>query len=401
MIKFSKKSIFLLVIIVVLLIFANLALTIKNLNILNYDHNKQNEMIFNNKLNFTLTNVPYVGKHSHVNENAYLRNSVDSSIFAVLKYFDKQKSSYAVAQSVSNWVDNTYKINGLLSAEIVLTFFENEPSLDAEIKDINIFDIADYFGPDKPSPLLTQLPVSLDQPDELNYYPFVLVVGVDTESGIIIIHDYWRGAYRTVPIVNYIELKLKMPKKIRDNYIVFSSDKNLNLPDVNSESNDFVRADGEFLSKNQDFMELFALGAGAEHVNSLDSYGPIYGEIVNNRDFDTSLPNFFKVYALSHYVDYLLSVSELERAEILIEKALTLNMDFDKPFLDWPGYEVRFNQSDIIDRISSPHRIYADLLKEKGEYEEAKIHYEEALRIFPYNGMAKFGLEEVNSFIID
>ncbi len=344
---------------------------------------KQN--IFSGPVNYTIPGVPYIGIHNHTGKFNGLFADKDSAIVSVLEYWkpgenDLKKIRQAVARKERTVPEMANFVNGM-------------SGMKAELKALKLDELRGFVSFQGKTPLMAFFALDENQPAEMRYYPARVLIGIKESEKRLIFHDYWLGNNYEITFDAYNKLLEKTPPALRNKYLVIQPvDLKNKLKEIKKRQISTYPARTEIMDKAEQMFKNYALAWDPHDSGQYDLAINYFSKVLGNPKFEEFFPPEYKVRAYSELAEMQLGKNDLENALKNVQKAVEMNHDLDKPFGDWPGYELGGNAPGRLGEITVPFRVAGDIYMRMNNFEKAKENYAQALVIKPTNSKAKAGL---------
>lgn len=341
---------------------------------------------------YTIPGVPYIGIYNHSGELSNLSGDTASAVASILEYWNPEKNNLVgINQAIMS------RTGILIGENTVMNLIRNDyGNYKVEKVKIEINEIKKYINPKIKTPLFLFLPIDKDQPLIITYYPATVLIGIKESEQKLVFHNYWLGNNYEVTYDDFNKLQERMRPDERNFYLVIQP-KNLKekIREINQRTTSSYPERTSIMKEAEAMFKNYAIERGA-NILSLNEVAIDYSlKVINDSNFEFYFPPYSKVRVLYELGELLLKQKDYPNALNYTNKAIELNQDLDKPFKDWPGYEIRSNKPDIIDRISGPYRVLGDIYKGLEDFSKSKEAYEKALEINPFNSGAVRNLQLV------
>lgn len=338
---------------------------------------------------YVIPNVPYVGIFNHKDAYSHVSDITPGGVVSVLEYWNPGKNNLSEVGQSFDHPENQFF--GLFQAK---DFFEKRGGYTAEEKHLEISDLKKYINPDVRTPLLLLLSIDKEQPLNVQYYPFALLIGIKESQQKMVFHSTWFGNNFELTLDEFNELEERMRPDMRNNYLIVQPEDFQNkLDEVKNRTEAPYASRTEIMNKAQNMFKNFALGRGAFRVGLDDLAMDYYTKVKNDPNFNGYFPPYYKARTFQEIARVYFQKKDFDNALAHINQTIDLNHDLDKPFKDWPGYEFRMNKADVVDRYSFPYKFLGDIYVEKKEYSKAVDSYKKTLDISPSFEAARKALE--------
>jgi len=353
----------------------------------------QKTQIENKKIDYIIPGVPYIGIYNHKDLFSHIIGDTASAVASILEYWNPGKNNLVE-------ISRAFRPrSGVLIGDNSIINFINKTYSDYNVERVNISidEIKNYINPSSRTPLFLFLAIDRNQPLNVTYHPATVLIGIKESEKKLIFHNYWLGNNYEISYDEFNELWGRMRPDERNTYLVIRP-KNLTekLKELTSRETISYPQRSSIMEKAVNIFKNYAIGVGGNHLGLNNLAIDYFSRVIKDSNFEAYFPPYYKVMVLYQLGELFLKQKDYSNALNYTNKAIELNQNLDKPFKDWPGYEVRSNKPDIIDRISGPYRVLGDIEKELKDFKKAKEAYEKALEIQPTNSAARRGLSSVN-----
>jgi len=341
---------------------------------------------------YIISNVPYVGIHNHKGLLSYAGGDTESAVTSILEYWNPGKNNLTEINRYFSQYRKTL-ITGELIINFINTVYDN---YQVRRVNLNIDEIKNYINSQIRTPLFLFLSIDTDQPLKVVYHPASVLIGIKESEQKLVFHNFWLGNNYEITFNEFNNLQEKMRPDERNTYFVIQpKDFKEKLetirqrPIISYPKRTSIMVEGETMFKN------YGIASGAAYLSLNNIAIDYFSRVVNDAKFDSYFPPYPKVSVLYSFAEVYLRQRNIASALKYVQQAIELNYDLDREFKDWPGYEIRTNRSDIIDRISGPYRVLGDIYRELKDFLKAKEAYQKALEINPFNSNAQHNLQQV------
>ncbi|MBI2108961.1 MAG: tetratricopeptide repeat protein [Parcubacteria group bacterium] len=339
---------------------------------------------------YTIPGVPYVGVHNHIGKNSFIVGDVSGAVASVLEYWNPGKITPAeITERLVRSGSFDFSTDG------VEKYVQETGYYVVKKERLTLNEVKKYINEEVRTPLFLLLPLTESQPfnSTFHYYPATVLIGIDEPNGKLIFQSYWLGNNYELSFKDFQRLQNIMSPSGQNQYLIIQP-KNLamalnkikNLEETPYPPRGIVMKETEEMFKN------YTIGMRALSKNNYIEEERHLERVVNDEKFLEFMPPYFKVFALHVLAEAKLALGKMEEAEKYALSAVEFNHDLDKPFKDFPGYEVRgYNTPERLDKISAPYRVLGDIYMRLGEFELAQPAYKNALEINSANNRATRG----------
>lgn len=343
-----------------------------------------------NNADFVVSGVPYFGIYNHKGKTIGGATDTAATVASVLEYWypgennlkeigktiiTKNGDAFIGSDAINNYINYAYKDK--------LTIREEKLDLNGLKK---------YINSDTRTPLIAFLPVSNDQPSDVAYHPAAVVIGMKETEKKVVLHDYWQGNNYEI---SYADFEKRLGGSGNQGQFIVIQPVNLKgtLVKLAKISPAPYPARTDMMGKDEAMFQNYALCSRTFVAGQTGMALGYCEKTLNDTNFEASFPPYFKV-ALYVYLAGIYNImgNDLNKAEGYARKAVELNHDLDKPFKDWLGYDINMSRADSAGKASWPNQVLGNVLRNKGQFQEAIDNYNMALNIYPANRGAKEGL---------
>ncbi|HLM84117.1 MAG TPA: hypothetical protein VK254_02835 [Candidatus Bathyarchaeia archaeon] len=347
------------------------------------------------KIDYVIPGVPYIGSFNHVGDFSQLDTLTSETVAALEIYWYPGEKNNA---DISLFFNKISSEKPLFGAKDVSDYFVQAGKYSAKIEHLQLDALKKYINPDARTPLLVFLALDADQPIENIYSPTALVIGIKESEQKLVLHDPWAGNNFEISFDEFNKRMERMRPEWRNNYIVVQpTDFKNKLKEMKSRSFAPYPARTQTMEKTLDMFRNYALGWGADQAGQFDSAIGYFQKAKNDPRYEEYFPPAFKVYLTAYLAEAYSRKKDLDNATKYAAESISLDHDLDKPFKDWPGYELRSNAAEHFGEITIPYRVQGDIYLAMKNFQKAKESYARALVIRPGNPLAKRGLAEVET----
>lgn len=340
---------------------------------------------------YTIPGVPYIGVHNRVGERSYITSDPSGAVASILEYWNPGKHNFReitdeIRQSIAGEFSTIDHIGNYVLSLSDYTVKEERLTLD---------EIKEYVNSEVKTPLFLFLSLTVNQPAEPpHYYPATVLIGINEPEQKVIFSSYWLGNNYEISFSEFQVLQnIRLPGE-RNAYLIIQP-KNLKtaLTKMKNLEETAYPPRGMVMNETVEMFKNYTIGIGALFSGAYKLQEQYFELVVNDQKFSQFMPPYFKVFTLYKLAEAKLAFGEDGEAKKYVMQAIELNHDLDKPFEDFPGFEIRFNVPvTTIDRVSGPYRVLGDIYMKSNEFMAAKEAYEKALAIKSDNALALSGL---------
>jgi hypothetical protein len=283
-----------------------------------------------------IVDAPYFGRLNMANQGSQVFWAPEAVLFSVYEYwYPGQFSATSVASKIPN--DKVFLENWM--SQIDSKFFN------VRLENISFDDIRVYTASTSRIPLVTQLPLTVDQPDNIDVYLPTLVIGIDSEG--LIVHDFFRGPYTRISFSDYNNLQERLPENLKNRFmIVTPNDHKIRDSVLNREVS--LQKRPQSLEEREEILTLYGMTELIMYVSPLDVDNQVqarqYLTMVREHSDFYKLPPVFQVFALYRLAALEHNDKNFSHALELLAEAEQLNKNFSQRIDDWwPGYTLGFD----------------------------------------------------------
>lgn len=344
------------------------------------------------KMDYTIPGVLYGGSYDHRGIFKYSNEDSSSSMIAISQYWEPEKDdSLEITQYV---LDLKEQRKWQATGESVRDFFQKTGRYNVEEMNLEINDLKKFINPKIKTPLFFFYPVSIDQPDDIGYYPAAVLIGINDSEKKITFHNYWLGNNYELTFDDFQKGWEKVNSNSRNKYIVIQPKKfQEKIKEVSSRSSSNYAERTATMAKTQEISKNMAFGLGLFSKKRYEESLQYFEKVKNDSNFSQIAPSYFKVFTYSYLADSYLRQDKIDLALDNANLAVGVNSDLDKPAGDWAGHETG-NDNDN-GKLGLPFKILGSIYNKKGELERARESYKKALEILPSDKQASSELSLV------
>jgi tetratricopeptide (TPR) repeat protein len=337
-------------------------------------------------VDYVIPNVSFGGAHNQTGEFASLNTETPVAVYSILKYWNKE----ADPRQVSSF----FATMKLKDKNTIVSFFDRnyKDKLKIQKVDLEIGDIKKYINPDVRTPLLVTTVMNLEQPEEVRYYPVKVLIGYSDTKKTLTFHDFWLGNNYEVSFDDFKKMQ-EMSGLNKDFLLVQPNDLKGKLKEIKSKEEKAYPTRTEVMKKTEKIMQSYAIGRWADYTKSDEIAESYLLKTVNDSNFEAYFPPYFRMKTYGYLTNTFNRENKYDEAMNYVNKAIALNHDLNKPFLDWPGYEISGNTLGDKSANCSPYYLLADTYRDMGELEKSKTNYRRAQEICPDNQYVKKSLQ--------
>lgn len=334
----------------------------------------------NKEISYTIPNVPYYGLYN--NKKGYSNDFVAGTV-SIFDYWEKNAPESAeVNKSFS-------QVSALMSAGSIVDYFSMK-NFSTRVAKLSLSDIGEYINPQVRTPLITFLPTSVDQPGEVEYYPAVVLIGINNEEQKITLHSYWLGNNYELSFGDFKKLQERMPIDQRNEYVIIQPN-NLQekLKEISQVKVENYPIRTSLMRNSEQMFKNYAIGYGAYALKEYDDSIDYLDKVAMDSNFESSMPPYFKVRVFYGLGESYYYKNDLDNALAYAQRAIDIDHDLDKAFGDFSGISVKSS--------AGPFVLAGDVYRKKGDYEKSRENYTKALIIYPNSQEAQDGLDILNN----
>lgn len=344
---------------------------------------KQN--IFSKQVNYVISGVPYIGIYNHKGALTQLIHDKDSMAASVLEYWNPGRNDFQKIERALN--------NREITLNEIVSFINGDSGMKAEAKVLSLDELRNYISSQVATPLIAFFAVSEDQPAEAQYYPARVLIGLKESEKKLVFHDYWFGNNYEVSFDEYGKLVEKTPPVLRNKYLIIQPvDLKGKLKEIKKRQTSPYPPRTEIMNKAEGMFKNYAMAVNPYYSKQFDLAEKYFFAVISDPGFEEFFPPQYKVRAYTELAKMQLGKNDLENALKNVQIAVELNHDLDKPFKDWPGYELSANAPGHWGEFIVSYRVQGNIYMALKDFQKAKESYEKALVIKPINPKAKAGL---------
>jgi tetratricopeptide (TPR) repeat protein len=337
---------------------------------------------------YAIPNVPYIGIYNHTGNYSYANGDTAAAVSSVLEYWNPGKNNL---KEINNALTQT-ELGKRNSRDAIIDFInKNFSDYSAERKELSFEELKNYVSQDQRTPILISFSLSKNQPKQVNYYPYNVLVGIDYVQKKLIFHNYWFGNNYEISF-NHFDF-IQKNEKISC-IVIQPKDLMTKIAEVSARESKNYPSRTPIMNESQGMIRDYIIGSQLLAVSDKLA-GNYFIKAMNDPKFQDWMPPYFKMSIFHMTAEFYLKQNNLDKALLYANKAVEENHDLDKPFKDWPGFELRTGKIDIIDRSSEPYRVLGDVKKAVKDLKGAKEAYQKALEIRPNNLKAFNSLKEI------
>ncbi len=340
-------------------------------------------------VNYIIQGVPPVTIYNHTGTNAYLVTDAAAATKSVLEFYGEKLTPEDVT-SINNLIFDAespgklYDPNDIISV-IKTTGFETE-----QIKLRTVDDMARFISEGGKMPLIFPNLLTTNQPSEIKFYPFSVLIGILEDKKEFVVHNYYLGYNKHIPFSDFEKLWAYLPPESRYIYLVIKP----KSEEYRHKTYEAYPERTDAMSRAEPIINKITLARVAALLKLPDLQYSLSDAAISDPDFDKYIPPYYKIVAYAHLaVKYLFSLPlDIKKAENLTSKAEALNSNLDGPFSDyWPGFIDMTNKIQNI--TDAPFFLRGVLYRMEGDYDKAIASFNKALGVWPYAKYTKYQLE--------
>lgn len=355
---------------------------------------KNGHPLSNNKSSYTIPGVPLVSVHNHKGQNALITSNGASAVVSVLEYWRPGENDFG---DIGRVITESIPAGSFIDLSFLQDYFQRSGEYETKIQRMEPDDLNQYINSRVKTPLVFMIPIDKDQPAEVSYRAFRVLIGIDYADQKLIFHDFFLGNNCKVSFDEFSGLLPRMRPDKRNQYLVVQP-KNLSegLKKVKSYEGQSYPARTGIMERSGRMLDDYVLGMKALYINPKSDIAPEYfRKVTSNPDYEEYLPPFFRMRVYASLATNYLARGDNAQALDYAQKAMELNRDLDKPFKDFPGYEMGKNKPGFSGQSCVAPTVLADVYTATNDFEKAKANYEEAIKINPAWPAAQEGMQKL------
>ena len=334
-------------------------------------------------INYVIPNVPYIGINNHVGEKGVLIQGSTSEIAMILDYWNPRENDFGqLNRQVKLHIDHVSRDS--LTMQQAGAVINELGNYNVRNEHLEIGDLKKYINPEARTPLFVFLPISSPDPASIPYSVATLVIGIKEDEKKIVLHDYWFGNNFEITYEDFNSRMGRKKPNFRNEYLVVQpTDFKSAMEDIKNRAVTAYPKRTQVMSQITLMMGEYLRGYEALMESRSEEAVSYFSKVEGDQKFNEFLPPYLKVLLYTQISQAFLNKNDFDKAISYQKKADELNHDLDKPFLDWPGYEMRYNEPGKYGMNSQPGSVLGDIYFAQGKYADAKKAYLNALEIFP------------------
>ena len=341
-------------------------------------------------VNYTIPDVPYFGLYNHIGKNSYLGQKTSASAIAMLlEYWNPGENNFDEIRRSFDPRKQEVSMDDVKKAIDMMGDYSTKG------EHLEMGELGKYINTEKKTPLLLFLPLDKNQAVDVEYNSTNILIGVNSTEKKLILHSYWFGNNYEMSFDEYNELLKKMAPALRNYYIVVQP-KNLQvaLESIDKRASVPYPARTSVMSDvdSRSLIKDYAIGLAAFKLGNKEKALQYFGQAEKAPKFFEKMPPFLKV-ELYYYEGSVYAMQGgddgYKKALEYAQKAIDLNRNLDKSFLDWPGYGLAENRPSMYGVDSKPYVLAGDAYLGQNRLSEAKKSYEKGLDICPKDAELK------------
>jgi tetratricopeptide (TPR) repeat protein len=342
---------------------------------------------------YTIPGVPYVGIFNHKGKLAKFTRDSHAAIYAIEEYWNSGKNS---PKEINNYFKD---IKDKQNSDIA-DYFNNahKDEYSAKVEKLDISEIKKYLNSKVKTPLLVGYALDANQPSEIKYLPTRVIIGISESRKVLIVHDFWLGNNYEISFDDFNKSRGINDSGTKREYVVVQP-KNIKekISEIGKRNIVPYKPRAEVMVKCEKMLINYSIGRAAA-INVINNRAYEYFQkVISDPNFRVYLPNVFKVRTYAYLANISRLRKQYDQAVVFANDAIELDHELDKPFMDWPSYDIITESSGLVAEECSPYWVLGHVYMETGNIEKAKENYDKALSINPYCLEAKKGLESVNA----
>ena len=139
-------------------------------------------------VNAQIKPLPYLGIHNFTDEyrHPYSRNDASAVVITVLEYWQKGVADIAAVDAHFDLKNQTDPLGYRDVADYIA---ENYGGFSADVETLTLAELSNVLR-SKNGPLITSLPLTLEQPERVTYFPLVVITAIDAEAKTVTYESY-------------------------------------------------------------------------------------------------------------------------------------------------------------------------------------------------------------------
>jgi len=355
-------------------------------------------------VSYTVPGVPYFGIYNHKGpsaitsgySNGYNNGTSCSAALEILEYWNPGQIEFSYAcKDLAGTVSDKSGFD-TIGTNNFISFFTQKDFSAQEVK-LSLTDLTQYINSEIRTPLLLFLPASVDQPMNINYYPTTVLIGVDEKNQKLTFHDFWLGNNYEMTFNDFNKLESQLPAVLQNNYLVIQP-KNLNekLKEISQRKVESYPARTSTMQNAEKMFRNYATGSGGAFrvglwLQALD----YFSQVEKSPNFNDYFPPYFKTMLYYQLAKVYFLKNDLDNALAYAQKAVDSDHDLDKPFKDWPGYEVKYVSPEMSGFAPEPYIILGDILDKKDNLTGALDAYKKASKALIFSSSVDADIQNV------
>lgn len=342
---------------------------------------------FFRKVDFVISNVPYITIYNHTGDNAHIVTSPGAVLASVLEYYGVTLS-VADYQKMNVQFFNSENPATMYTQDDIMTYAK-QLGYEASFETFSsLKDLKRYINPKTKVPLIFSHSLIIGQNHLVRQTPKGVLIGVLEKENAVVVHDYYWGYNKKVDWADFQKMAGLSYLIIRPKSSDVLGNKKISYPERTAS-----------MDKAAPIIDKITLGRVALLQQQRKAAFGYFREAVNDKDFLENVPPYYKVVAYSGLAyGELASRQDINTALKIALIAEDLNHDLDKPFGDyWPGFEDRTNT--VTNEYSGSYFVLGQVYEAKKEFGLAKEAYQKALSIWGDNTYAQDALLKLNKSI--
>jgi tetratricopeptide (TPR) repeat protein len=346
------------------------------------------KIIVSNQADYVIPGVPYIGIYNHKDSLSYTAYDIDCGIDSILEYWNQGKNDFEEIRKSFDYTNPDARYD-----EQINNLFNLKKDYKVEITSLDFEDLGDYINPKARTPLLVWIPVDKDQPKQVLYHPIQVLIGIKWSEKKLVFHNYWLGNNYEMTFDEYNSIWQAVQPEGRNLYIIIKpTNLEEKLKELNNKRPEAYPSRTQIMNEAEGMFNNYALGAGAYLSGQWEIALSYFSKIESDQKYAEWFPPEFKTRLLYEIGNIYLRKGDYNKALSYLNKSAEIDYDLNKPFKDWPGYELRTNKPDVIDRLPHPYIFLGDLYYAQRNFNKAKENYQKALDIKPQEQSALKGL---------
>jgi len=348
-------------------------------------------------IDYVIPNVPYIGLYNHVGKNGLLYQTAAPAVAMALEYWSPGKNNFSEIDR-ELYSNTDHERGGLLTMERTASIINQLGDYNVRSEHLEIGDLKKYINSEARTPLLLFLPISGAVTHDDPYSPLTLLIGIKENEKKLVFHDYWLGNNYEITYEEFnSRIGRKNPSQRNEYLVVQPADFKSAMTAIRNRSVTPYPGRTQVMGQNSSMMENYLRGYEALMAKNFQGALGYYSKVEGDQKFGEFLPPYLKVLLYTQSSEAFLNNNDIDKAISYEKKAEGLNHDLDKPFLDWPGYELAHNGINKYGIDREPYRVLGDIYFQQEKFTESKDSYMKAMEIDPKSAIIKEKIQLVKS----